>query len=518
MPHQSLGLFDTPPSRRDVRLALLVLGLLFVAFLVILPFRDVSLPEVRPFVPMLDSITLVGEAIVGTMLYAQAAIYRSLALTVLASGYVFGTLMIFPHALTFPGAFNDHGLFGAGFSTAAWLATFWYWSFPSAAIAYVFVDRADSKKAEVERPPPHIRRGLLATIVLAGLAIFVTTQRPEVLPPLFVNRYEMATNLLVFDALLVGLPLAGAILLGFKSRSVLELWLFVALAGYSLEAILQVTSAARFTLGWYANWAYQLSDLLVLLALLAESTRMQVRLAISMAEKEREREARRISINALASALIREIGQPLAAMRLSNSVGLTWLSKDVPDTAKATQAIRAAMDAGDLTFQVLNDVRTLIPRSSEPLEDINLNDLVRDVLVLLHAELASKEIRIELDLFDELPKVRGRRTQLREVVVHLLMNAIESFEGSLCKFRVIAISSAVENTEWVKLEVTDTGRGIARDELEHIFDPFVTSKSDGIGLGLTVSRTIIEDHGGRLWVESNDRHGVNFHISIRAAS
>jgi two-component system sensor kinase FixL len=205
-------------------------------------------------------------------------------------------------------------------------------------------------------------------------------------------------------------------------------------------------------------------------------------------------------------------------MRLNNSAGLTWLSSDVPDTAKAAQAMRAAMDAGDLTFQVINDVRALIPRGSESLEDINQNNLVRDVLVLLHTELAAKEISVKLDLSDELPTVRGRRTQLREVVVHLLMNAIESFDGSPCKFRVIAISSAVEDAEWVKLEVTDTGRGIARDKPEQIFDPFVTSKPDGVGLGLTVARTIIEDHGGRVWVASNDGHGVTFHISIRAAS
>ena len=105
-----LGIFDTPPGRQEIRLGLAVVVLLFFAVLVILPLRDIPLGDVRAFIPVIDGTMLVGELIIATLLYAQASIFRSRALTVLASGYVFAALLLIPHALTFPGAFSETGL------------------------------------------------------------------------------------------------------------------------------------------------------------------------------------------------------------------------------------------------------------------------------------------------------------------------------------------------------------------------------------------------------------------------
>ena len=119
-----LGLFDTPPNRQEIRFALAIVGLLFAAFFLILPVRDIRLREIDAFIPMIDAIMFVGELITATLLYAQAAVFRSRALTVLATGFVFAALLLIPHALTFPGAFAPDGLLGAGVNTTAWISTY----------------------------------------------------------------------------------------------------------------------------------------------------------------------------------------------------------------------------------------------------------------------------------------------------------------------------------------------------------------------------------------------------------
>ena len=144
MSQDQLGLFDTPPNRQQVRFSLFIVGLLFVALLLILPVRDVRLPQIDAFIPMIDAIMFLGELITATLLYAQADVFRSRALTVLASGYVFAALLLVPHALTFPGAFAPDGLLDAGINTTGWIANLQRAAFPIAIILYVQLKRADT--------------------------------------------------------------------------------------------------------------------------------------------------------------------------------------------------------------------------------------------------------------------------------------------------------------------------------------------------------------------------------------
>ena len=144
MAHERLGLFDTPPNRREIGLSLAIVGLLFAALFLIFPLRDTRLGEISAFVPLIDAFMLFSELIIATLLYSQATVFRSRALTVLASGYVFAALILIPHALTFPGAFSTNGLLGAGINTTAWLAIFRRFTFPIAVISYSLLKSADS--------------------------------------------------------------------------------------------------------------------------------------------------------------------------------------------------------------------------------------------------------------------------------------------------------------------------------------------------------------------------------------
>ena len=163
MAQDHLGLFDTPPNRQEIRFALAIVGLLFAALFLILPVLDIRLREIDAFIPMIDAVMLVGELIIATLLYAQAAVFRSRALTVLATGFVFAALLLIPHALTFPGAFAPDGLLGGGVNTTAWIFTVRRAAFPIAVILYVLLKQADlAAQPGTERPAAEDRtRGCL---------------------------------------------------------------------------------------------------------------------------------------------------------------------------------------------------------------------------------------------------------------------------------------------------------------------------------------------------------------------
>ena len=169
MAGEHLGLFDTPPDRRQIQLSFTIVGALLVALLIIFPLRSVQLGEIKTFVPVLDAFMLFSDLIIATLLYAQAAVFRSRGLTILASGYLFTALIMIPHALTFPGAFAAKGLLGAGVSTTAWLAIFRRLMFPLAVISYALLKAADSgKPTNLVRRRPRLIEGAIVAAIDSG--------------------------------------------------------------------------------------------------------------------------------------------------------------------------------------------------------------------------------------------------------------------------------------------------------------------------------------------------------------
>ena len=164
-----LGLFDTPPNRKELRLGFAIVGVVIVALVCVLPFRDIRLNEVTAFVPVVDAMMLLGELITATLLYAQSIIFRSRALAVLASGYVFTAFLLVPHALSFPGAFAPDGLLGAGLNSTAWIAFARRFGFPVAVALYALLKPLDStynldRTQRRSRPGPLQRWVLLPSL------------------------------------------------------------------------------------------------------------------------------------------------------------------------------------------------------------------------------------------------------------------------------------------------------------------------------------------------------------------
>ena len=519
MSKDHLGLFDTPPDRREIWFSLAMVGLLFAAFFVILPTRNVRLAQVDAFVPTIDAIMFVGELIIATLLYAQASIFRSRALSILATGYLFAALLLIPHALTFPGAFAPNGLLGAGVNTTAMIYTSRRAAFPIAVILYVWLKQADlAAKFEIGRPAPWIRSGLLAAFALAAVVTMLAVAEPAFLPPMFLNHSDLiVANAIAYQSAVSVLFLVATIMLFRKRNSVLDLWLLVSFAGWLIQALLILTLQGRFTVGWYGLFGVMLfSHLVVLLALIAESNRLYARLAVSTAARNREREARLMSMDAVAAAISHEVGQPLSAIVVNAMSGLSWLDRTRPNRAKAISSLRDTIEAAGRTFEVIKSVRAMFVKGPGAATEFRLNDLVRQTTVLLDRDLAGRKIGLRLALDEALPPITANRVQIQRVLINLLTNALESMEATRGRPRPrqIAIRSLSPDDKNVLLEISDSGDGIAPEMMSHIFEAFFTTKSAGTGLGLSLCRTIVEEHGGRLWASSDEEYGATFHLQL----
>jgi signal transduction histidine kinase len=519
--YEHLGLFDTPPDRQQIRLSFYIIGLLFGALLVVLPMHEVQLGRIDAFVPAIDSIMCVAELIIATLLYAQAAVFRSRALTVLASGYLFASLLLIPHALTFPGAFAPQGLLGAGLSTSAWLATFRRLAFPIAIIFYVLLKSADAAEHnEAERATVKVSSWLIVAVGFAVLATLLATYGQDWLPPFFVDRRQgVFANLMIMNATTIGLTVAAMVLLFRQPKSLLDLWLLVALSAWLAQSLLNLPLHARFMLGWYGLFSLMLaSSLVVMIALVVESNRLYGRLAISAASRNREQNSRAMSVDAVIDAVSHEVGQPLVAINLSASASLGWLTRKKPDVDMAIRALEDTIEAGKRTFEVIRGIRAMSTRGLSGLSEFSLNDLVRETATLLDRELVAQRVTLEFDLDGSMPAVQANRVQIQRVLVNLLTNAIESLAATHHRPRRIVIRTSNLEDEGVLVEITDSGVGIAADRIAKIFQPFHTSKASGRGLGLSLSQTIVDEHGGRLWVTAGEPHGATFSMQLRRSS
>jgi signal transduction histidine kinase len=319
----------------------------------------------------------------------------------------------------------------------------------------------------------------------------------------------------MLNAGLITLLMIATLVLFRQRSSVLDMWLLVALAGWLAHALLNLQSVSRFTVGFYSQFSLLLfSNLVVMLALMAESNRLYARLALSVAARDRERDARWMSMEAVAGAISHEVGQPLSAV-ITNATGArSWLNREHPNHGKAMLALDAIIDAGKRATDVTRSVRAMFARKPGVITEFDLNALALETASLLDRELSDEQVSLRFALDEALPPVLADRVQMQQVLVNLLTNAFESVCAIQRIPRRIAIRSAPLDDRNVLLEVSDTGPGITPAEMDQIFQPFFTTKAAGTGLGLSLCRTIVEEHGGSLWATSDEGRGATFHLQL----
>ena len=218
--------------------------------------------------------------------------------------------------------------------------------------------------------------------------------------------------------------------------------------------------------------------------------------------------ARTTTLGEMTASITHEVSQPLAAIMTSANACKHWLANQPPNIEKVGQAVdRIAKDA-NRAGEVIGRVRNLVRRTPPRMVSLNINEVIQEVAALTEAEINKKQISFRAQLAGNIPLVRGDRIQLQQVILNLIINAIEAIATAGGVARDLFVCSAIEESGGILVAVRDSGVSVNPDKLDQVFEAFYTTKDGGMGMGLTICRSIIEAHGGRLWMTPNSPRGV----------
>jgi len=238
--------------------------------------------------------------------------------------------------------------------------------------------------------------------------------------------------------------------------------------------------------------------------------------SLSNMQSELARATRAITLGQLMASIAHEVNQPLAALIANAGAGLRWLAGEKPRLGQARQALTRIVRDGNRASEVIARIRALVRRADAERNFLDLNGVIEDVIALLKTELRRNKIVLKTRLGAQLPSVRGDKVQLQQVLLNLIMNAIESMSAVATRTRLLTIATRADDAG-VSVSVKDRGVGLDKGSLERVFEPFYTTKPQGMGIGLAISRTIVETHGGVLWATCNRGPGAMFEFRLPTA-
>ena len=218
----------------------------------------------------------------------------------------------------------------------------------------------------------------------------------------------------------------------------------------------------------------------------------------------------------LAASIAHEVNQPIGAARNNAHAALRFLAGDPPDLAEVREALECVVNetyrAGDIIGRIRDQVKKVPPR----MEGVDLNDAIEEVIALVRGELSKNRVSVQTQLAEGLSPVHGDRVQLQQVMLNLILNAIEAMTSVDDEVRELVISTESSPSEGLLVAVGDSGPGVAPEDRERIFESFYTTKASGVGIGLSICRSIIDAHGGRLWADAHQPRGAIFRFTLPA--
>jgi two-component system, LuxR family, sensor kinase FixL len=245
------------------------------------------------------------------------------------------------------------------------------------------------------------------------------------------------------------------------------------------------------------------------------TNRKQAEEALRQAQADVAHFSRVTTMGELAASLAHEVNQPIAAVVTHAEACLRWLARDTPDLEEARAAAMRIMKDGTRASEIINRIHLFFKKSTPEREPVDVNGVIREMIVLLRTEMARYSISVRTELASDIPEVMGDRVQLQQVMMNLIMNSIAAMKDVDGK-RELAIKARRAEGEELMVCVRDTGVGLPPQQADKVFDPFFTTKLDGTGMGLSISRSIVESHGGRLWATDNCTRGASFHFILPA--
>jgi signal transduction histidine kinase len=216
----------------------------------------------------------------------------------------------------------------------------------------------------------------------------------------------------------------------------------------------------------------------------------------------------------LTASIAHEVNQPLAAVVANAGACLGWLDRETPDLEAARRSIEWIIDDSNRASEVIRRVRSLANKTKVEKLPLDINDVTREVIALVQRELASHQVSLRMELAHTLPMILGDRVQLQQVIINLAMNSMEAMQSVTDRPRELVIRSRENEAQQVLLSVTDCGVGMPTESADRLFDAFFTTKSSGMGMGLSICRSIIEAHGGRISASGHEGPGATFQLVL----
>ncbi len=224
------------------------------------------------------------------------------------------------------------------------------------------------------------------------------------------------------------------------------------------------------------------------------------------------------TMHEVTAAIAHEVNQPLAAIVANGNAALRWLRKTPPEVAEAVASVNQIVGDGHRASEVVASIRGLFKKDEHAKVLLDVNAVIREVLELSHGELSSKRVSVRTRLSRNLPQVLADHVQLQQVILNLVTNAVEAMSNNPVGSRLLNVNSRSSQPNEVTIAVEDSGPGIEAKDLDRIFDAFFTTKSQGMGMGLSICRSIVESHRGRVWATGRRPHGSIFYVTLPGAA
>ncbi|WP_158624697.1 MASE4 domain-containing protein [Caulobacter sp. 602-1] len=493
---------------------------MLLLFAVTRPFATTQWPRVPAFVPIETSALFVIDLITAVILFSQCSILRSRALLMIANGYLFAALILIPYLLAFPGLFTPDGALMGGLQSTAWLYILKHCGLAASMTGFALLSHRAPRAAERDGRFPPIFLSIAATAVLVAALGTLCIAGHGLLPIVATDGRRFSANWILYAGVPISVLYGLAVSLLWPQRTtILGLWLWlvasVHLAGVPIAFF---GPSSRFSIGWYTVVIINLvANSLVLVVLLVEVSNLYSRLLEAVRAQRAERQARLFTGDAVAAMIAHEVKQPLAAMIMRARTSARTLSAPAPDLAKARDSLDRIAADGLRAAEVIDSIRANFKQGQRPSTVVDINKLIADTVSLMQADLRKRRIRVRTRLETLGLAAPGNPTQLQQVLVNLITNAAEATSVAGAAPPLELRAHAREDGK-VLVSVADFGAGVSEQHLERIFDPLYTTKPSGMGMGLSICRSIIEAHGGRIWASPNNPNGAVFQFTLPAAT
>jgi C4-dicarboxylate-specific signal transduction histidine kinase len=247
---------------------------------------------------------------------------------------------------------------------------------------------------------------------------------------------------------------------------------------------------------------------------LAERALQQKEISLRQTQAELAHVSRVTTMGELAASIAHEVNQPLVGVVTNASASLRLLAGDSPNLVETREAMRAIIRDGNRAADVVSRMRGLFKKARPAKEPLDINEAIEEVVLLTRGEARRNKVVLRMELAANLPSVMADRVQIQQVILNLILNGIQAMRVVEDRERVILVRAQRGDGDQIRVAVQDCGIGIDSGSVERIFDAFHTTKPGGMGMGLTISRSIVESHGGRLWATANDGPGSTFQFTV----